>query len=402
MLPVIIASLGWTTKERWACHNGDRPLFDAPNKTDGTCQATCDQTSRCVQWQLQRSTGTCWGYDTKATPGVNGDFDCGCAGDCPAAPITRDPGFAKPDDAPLALLPQDVLADGTLSALSPAALDGSPYAVYFSPSKSGSTKWTIQIDGGGWCYDETLCLSRSKGNLGTSTHLAPTNWCLCSNMNATGDGYEQDCNCLRLPYLDGASFSGYRAAPWPVPGSNETLHFRGIRNFDAALDFAFAHGMAGATEFVLSGGSAGGLSTFLHVDRAAARVRAQAPGCVKVRAAPIVGYFLDHDNFGHTTGIPGGPNTPQWETPGTAANYTAWMKYVYAMQNLTFGADGGLTEACRAKHPDAPHLCFMSPHMQDVIETPFFIFNSKYGELAAIAHRTARPLLAPPAHCVGH
>jgi hypothetical protein len=54
------------------------------------------------------------------------------------------------------------------------------------------------------------------------------------------------------------------------------------------------------------------------------------------------------------------------------------MKYVYAMQNMSFGADGGLTEACRAKHPSEPHLCFMSPHMVDTIATPLFMMNSKY------------------------
>ena len=41
------------------------------------------------------------------------------------------------------------------------------------------------------------------------------------------------------------------------------------------------------------------------------------------------------------------------------ATYTTWMKYIYKMQNLTFGSDGGLTAACKAKHPDAPGLCFM-------------------------------------------
>ena len=46
------------------------------------------------------------------------------------------------------------------------------------------------------------------------------------------------------------------------------------------------------------------------------------------------------------------------------------------MQNLTFGGDGGLTSACQAKHPAEPWLCFMSPHMQDVIQTPFFMFVS--------------------------
>jgi len=90
-------------------------------------------------------------------------------------------------------------------------------------------------------------------------------------------------------------------------------------------------------------------------------------------AAPVVGYFLDHDNFAHSSGT---PNTPTWHL----ANYTAHMKYVYAMQNLTFGADGGLTAACEAKHADAPHLCFMSPHMVDVVKAPLYIFNSKYDE----------------------
>ena len=42
------------------------------------------------------------------------------------------------------------------------------------------------------------------------------------------------------------------------------------------------------------------------------------------------------------------------------------------MQNMTFGADGGLTKACQEKHPTEPGLCFMSPHMQEFIETPFF------------------------------
>merc|ERR1719446_2024922 len=134
--------------------------------------------------------------------------------------------------------------------------------------------------------------------------------------------------------------------------------------------------MTKATEFVVTGGSAGGLSTFLHADRFAGRLKAESPNIKTIRAAPVVGYFLDPDNFKHTTG--GKPNTPAWAKPGTGANYTTWMKYIYSMQNLTFGADGGLMEACHAKHKEEPWLCFMSPHMQDVMETPFFMFNSKY------------------------
>lgn len=171
-----------------------------------------------------------------------------------------------------------------------------------------------------------------------------------------------DCNCLFMMYCDGASFSGFRSAPWPVPGRpGGTVVFRGIKNLDATLDWAFAHGLDTATELVLAGNSAGGLSTFLHADRVAARLALEAPGCTRVRAAPIVGFFLDHDNIAHDE-----------------HNYTTKVEYIYDMQNLTFGADGGLMPACQAAYPDSPHYCFMSPHMQRFVKTPFFLFNSKY------------------------
>jgi len=53
----------------------------------------------------------------------------------------------KSGSAPLTLLPQDKGDE------SPACLDGSKYGFYFNPSTTGSTKWTISIEGGGWCYD---------------------------------------------------------------------------------------------------------------------------------------------------------------------------------------------------------------------------------------------------------
>ena len=52
------------------------------------------------------------------------------------------------------------------------------------------------------------------------------------------------------------------------------------------------------------------------------------------------------------------------------------MKYAVNMQNMSFAADGGLTR-CNA---DEAFQCFMSPHMQSAIETPFFMFNSRFDE----------------------
>ena len=47
-----------------------------------------------------------------------------------------------------------------------ACLDGSPYGFYFVPSETNSTRWTINIQGGGWCYDEQKCLQRASTRLG--------------------------------------------------------------------------------------------------------------------------------------------------------------------------------------------------------------------------------------------
>ena len=82
------------------------------------------------------------------------------------------------------------------------------------------------------------------------------------------------------------------------------------------------------------GGSAGGLSTFLHVDRIAAKVKARNPS-VRVHAVADVGYFLDHGNaFDNPVES---PNTPGWGQ----SNFSVWMRNIYGMQNISFGDELG-------------------------------------------------------------
>jgi len=298
----------------------------------------------------------------------------------PTCNISEEPPVFVQGGAPPIFLAQD------RGSLSPAALDGTPYGFYHQASTTNSTKWSISIQPGGWCYDEIDCYCRSKMHYGTSTLLPATAGCQC--MNPLPDGsMDRNCNCLFLPYLDGGSFAGFRAEPVPVPAVGDvppgsTVTFRGIKNLDGALEHALAKlGLADATELVVTGASAGGLSTFLHADRITQTVRGGAPELTKVAAAPVVGFFLDAGNMAGSTGATG-PNTQAWSniSSHTAANYTAWMEYAYGMQNMTFGPDGGLTKACQAKHSSQPHLCFQSPHMQEFIETPFFMFNSRFDE----------------------
>ena len=108
--------------------------------------------------------------------------------------------------APLVRLP---LSSGA------ACLDGSPYAFYFARNRS-STRWSIYFGGGGWCYNETLCAARAASKLGTSTLWPAVGECACPYFDADGSPDGGGCNCASLVYCDGASFSGFRAQPWPV------------------------------------------------------------------------------------------------------------------------------------------------------------------------------------------
>ena len=231
---------------------------------------------------------------------------------------------------------------------------GSPYGFYFVPSASGkSTAWTLYEEGGGWCYDEDDCAGRATTRLGSSKLFPKSAGCQC--MNTASDALDEDCNCIYLPYCDGASFSGYREKPW------QGLMHRGIRNLDATIEHALAKlGLDKATDLVLSGSSAGGLATFVHADHVVDKVRAQAPGIAEgaFNAVPFVGYFLDHHNAA------GDYNS----------SYTGRMEYVYNMQNVS----GALSPDCLVAYPNTPFMCFMSPHLAPFIRTPWWMVNSKY------------------------
>ena len=258
----------------------------------------------------------------------------------------------------------------------------------------------------------------------------------------------EDCNCAYLPYCDGASFSGFRAAPWPdevahpaprmasrltTPSNTLTaqrLTFRGLANLDAALDAlvsqhglgstpATGGGAAGGAELevVLTGDSAGGLATILHADRVRARVQramaAQPPPppppsppppspqsssppsppttTLKFRAVPVVGAFLDHGNV-----------------RGDSQNYTAWTRSLVEAQNVT--GSGALSPACLAAHGGQggglddggqSFRCFMAPHALPFVATPLFLVNSKFDSWQLNNELQARCLLANDYPCEG-
>jgi hypothetical protein len=240
----------------------------------------------------------------------------------------------------------------SLSDPSAICLDGSRYGFAFCPSSQSNASWSINIQGGGWCYDEVDCLGRAGSSLGSNATW-PT--------EAKGyycDPESNPTNTAILFYGDGASFTGYRAAGWAVPGSDTLLWFRGIRNLDASLDQLLSMGMNQATRIVLTGGSAGGLSTFLHLDHVEQRMAVQAPNA-RVVGQPVCGFFLDHGNDGFAP---------------ANVTYTLQMQYVYNMQNST----GSLSTTCQqALAPDS-WRCIMAPHAAPFIQTPWFALQSRF------------------------
>ena len=101
-------------------------------------------------------------------------------------------------------------------------------------------------------------------------------------------------NFVYMKYCDGDSFSGAREDT--VTWLGKDLHFRGHYVLEAVFDSLAANIMkaatpwASATDIVLSGCSAGGLSTFLHTQFVA---DTYVPAGASFHSVPVSGFFLD-------------------------------------------------------------------------------------------------------------
>jgi hypothetical protein len=166
-------------------------------------------------------------------------------------------------------------------------------------------------------------------------------------------------NSARFFYGDGASRSGDVADAVIVPGNPaQKMWFRGRRSFDAGLDLLLSLGMNKAELIVFTGGSAGGLTVFLHLDHVAERMKTEAPNA-RVVGEPVCGYFLDAPNDGN--GVPAN------------VTYPNEMKYVYTMQNTS----GALSPVCQSTYGIDSWKCIMAPHAAAFIATPWFALQSR-------------------------
>ena len=243
----------------------------------------------------------------------------------------------------------------------PACLDGTAYG-YYAHVGTDATRWIVSIEGGGWCPDLWNCYLRTEdfyanASLGSSRNWLPTAFAM--DFGAAFNGWSY----LLLPYCSGDSFSGLALEPAPTPYgnySNATIYFRGAANLEAALADALARaGAAGrVAEVLVTGGSAGGMSTVLHVDRIGALA-----GAARVAGVPQAGFFTE---WNATCVDP---------EPGAIwCNATDQFAHLFGIANVS----GALAPACLADHAAEPWRCFLVPTAQAYVAAPLFFWQSKF------------------------
>lgn len=227
-------------------------------------------------------------------------------------------------------------------------LDGSAPAYHLARGfGSGVDSWLVHFEGGGWCSNVTTCLERKNTRLGSSKEMAKQ--VAFSGILSNTPDYNPDFynwNKVRVRYCDGSSFTGDKEEVDPTT----KLHYRGARVWQAVMEDLLAKGMDRAENALISGCSAGGLTSILHCDRFRDRMPVEA----NVKCLSDAGFFIDVKDI-------------------------AGEKHAADFFNdvvTTHGSAKHLPSSCTSKLP--PGMCLFPQNEVKQIQTPLFILNAAY------------------------
>lgn len=248
-------------------------------------------------------------------------------------------------------------------------LDGTPGGFHIFSNGTSSSKWYIHHSGGGWCSQRVVdsqqstvdsCHHRFSTRLGSSSEeFYPS---VIQDFNAGGDygsgdpsrnPMMHDWNKVQLIYCDGGSFSGRNQTTTTVAGKE--LHFKGNFILEAVIaTLKEEYGLGSASDVVISGGSAGGLATYLHVDQ----WRNSLPPSTFVVAMPDGGFFLD------------------WNASKPAESAHS---YAYELRAIFHDFNASVNQECmmevKASGIDES-ICMLAEHTVAFIQTPLFALQS--------------------------
>ena len=271
------------------------------------------------------------------------------AGACTVSPVAidHDPDFVE-------TAPQVVFVD---NAVSPSAIcnDGTP-AVYFIRPGFGSaaSRWNIQLEGGSVCIDQETCATRSPALVSSATFRQYADagadagaidrvlgsGILSAQVAQNPDFY--DATSVFIHYCSSDYWSGHHVAVGSFSMNDPaTWNFLG-RDVLAGVfaDLTDNHGLAKATEVLLSGTSAGALGTFLTANDIAGYV----PAGARLVVLPDAGYYVDRDGFDASAPMAVSAAVP---TPTEA---------IFGAGEQLWSATG--EKSCAASHDAGDFTCF--------------------------------------------
>ena len=163
-------------------------------------------------------------------------------------------------------------------------------------------------------------------------------------------------NKVYVRYCDGMSYGGDLTDPVVSSAhASEKMYYRGRRILDAVFASLRAnYSLATATDFVVGGGSAGGLGVFLHTNYIADNFFDL--GKTKLVSMPDVGFFLEYNGWQGKT---------QWADK---------MRSIFAMQNVSSSISDYM---CFAKDWNASECVFAQNIAGDNLVATF-VLNSQY------------------------
>lgn len=228
-------------------------------------------------------------------------------------------------------------------------LDGSLPGYHFQNGfGSGSDKWVLHIEGGGWCDSIETCSLRKATSLGSSEYMdrqVQFSGILSNDPAQNPDFF--NWNKVKIRYCDGSSFTGH---PNNELHNGTSLFFRGQLIWEAVMDELLAKGMSNARQALLSGCSAGGLATMIHCDD----FRAKLPKIAIVKCLADASFFLNEKDI----------------------NGRRTMQLFYKNVVDLHGAAKSLSTDCVAKME--PSLCFFPQQIVGSVNTPLFLVNPAY------------------------
>ena len=253
-----------------------------------------------------------------------------------------------------------------LTLLDPAAhplarcMDGSPGGFYLARNAS-SDQWVVELQGGGECATRENCDARRGSALASSKHFPATVQMRFLSVDDPRNLYLRTWNRVLLPYCSQDLWTGQRAN---ATDATFGYYFAGHHILAAVLD-ALGGALAGATDVVLTGESAGGIGVWPNVDYVAARYP-QA----RVVAAPIAGFYFFADPYtgpGHTSS-----GLADFREPAWPSHYALWQSFVDA--------------DCQAGLRDAPWRCILANYTFPFVAADAFVTQSQTDKVVLLYH----------------